>query len=192
MSPTDADGAGLDRGRPVTVRRPHAIADGGGAPRDGEAGAVQASGRNGKSRANGQGGANVKGRAKGKGRANGKAHRSRRVLIVDDNADAAELLEMLVRSWGHEAAVANEGASALDMAQGAGFDVVLLDIGLPGIDGYEVARRLRVHPGGEELFIVALTGFDRDADREEARAAGFDTLVIKPVEPEQLRTLLAR
>ena len=113
-----------------------------------------------------------------------------RVLIVDDNADAAATLDMLLRSLGYETHVVHDGAAALAAAPRFQPDVVLLDIGMPGIDGYEVARRLRKMKAGRSLRIVAVTGWGQEADRHRSREAGFDVHLVKPVEPGELLKVL--
>jgi CheY-like chemotaxis protein len=115
----------------------------------------------------------------------------RRVLVVDDNADAARLLARLLEASGHQAEVAHDGPAALERAQARPPDVVLLDIGLPGMDGYEVARRLRQSVGDRPL-LVALTGYGQDEDRRRSREAGMDDHLTKPVDPRTLKELLAR
>jgi two-component system, sensor histidine kinase len=115
----------------------------------------------------------------------------RRVLVVDDNQDSAETIAMLIELWGHEAKAVHDGAAALAAAAELRPEVILLDIGLPGIDGYEVARRLRADGLGGKL-LVAMTGYGRDEDRRLAREAGFDEHLVKPVDPNVLRELLAR
>jgi two-component system CheB/CheR fusion protein len=119
------------------------------------------------------------------------AGRARRVLIIDDNADSAELLTQLARSWGHEVAVARDGPGALALAEHFVPESALVDIGLPGMDGYELARRFRAEPRYRDLFLVALTGYGREADRSAAHAAGFDEHLVKPAEIEVLKGLLA-
>jgi signal transduction histidine kinase len=113
-----------------------------------------------------------------------------RVLVVEDNHDAAESLVMLLEVLGHRVRVAPDGPTALAAARGAPPDVVLLDIGLPGIDGYEVARRMRADPLLRRVVLVALTGYGRSEDRAMALAAGFDHHLVKPVEPGRLEALL--
>jgi PAS domain S-box-containing protein len=113
-----------------------------------------------------------------------------RVLIVDDNQDAAGTLDLLLRQLGYETRVVHDGASALGMASHFKPDVVLLDIGMPGLDGYEVARRLRSMTGGEDLRIIAITGWGQEADRLRSREAGFDLHLVKPVEPTDLVKIL--
>lgn len=115
-----------------------------------------------------------------------------RVLVVEDNPDVAEGLMMLIELLGHRITVARDGLSAVEAAQSSLPDVMLVDIGLPGIDGYEVARRIRSNPRLRQTVLIALTGYGRDEDRDRARAAGFDHHLVKPVELEALRTLVAR
>jgi CheY-like chemotaxis protein len=117
--------------------------------------------------------------------------RGKRVLIVDDNRDAAEMLGMLVRLWEHEVAMAHDGRSALEVAAGFRPDVVLLDLGLPELDGYEVARRMRRHPDLAEVLLVAVSGYGRPEDLQRTREAGFDEHLVKPVDPQVLAELLA-
>jgi PAS domain S-box-containing protein len=114
-----------------------------------------------------------------------------RVLLVEDNLDAAEALSELLRMWGHEVETAHDGISALRTARQLRPGVVLLDIGLPGMDGYEVARELRSTPGLGSTRLIALTGYGQESDRHRSRLAGIDHHLVKPVDVEQLRTLLA-
>jgi two-component system CheB/CheR fusion protein len=116
----------------------------------------------------------------------------RRVLIVDDNEDAANSLAMVLQLSGHETASVYTAADALEHAAVFKPDVVLLDIGLPGMDGYEVAQRLRELPGLRGIKLVAVTGYGRSDDRLRARDAGFDDHLTKPVEFEVLDRTLAR
>jgi len=113
------------------------------------------------------------------------------VLIIDDNADSAEALALLARSWGHEVAIAHDGPGALALAESFGPESVLVDIGLPGMDGYELARRFREQPRYRDLVLVALTGYGRQEDRSAAHAAGFDDHLVKPAEIEALEGALA-
>jgi CheY-like chemotaxis protein len=115
----------------------------------------------------------------------------RRVLIVDDNKDAAEWLATLLSLSGHETHVALDGVEALKAAERISPDAVLLDIGLPRVDGYEVCRRMRAQPWGKGLLIVALTGWGQEEDRQQSRDAGFNTHLVKPVDEEVLMNLLA-
>jgi signal transduction histidine kinase len=113
-----------------------------------------------------------------------------RVLVVDDNVDAAEGLAMLLRLDDHEVTIAHDGAHALALAEAAKPTIVLLDIGLPGMDGYEVCRRLRT-AGFTATRIFALTGYSQDRDKQLALEAGFDAHMVKPVEFEKLQQILA-
>jgi signal transduction histidine kinase/ActR/RegA family two-component response regulator len=115
---------------------------------------------------------------------------SLRVLVVDDNQDAAETLSFLLKQAGHEVRVAHDGPGALEMARGQRPQVVLLDIGLPGMDGYEVARALREGVGLRNAYIVAITGFGQPDDRRRAEESGFDDHLAKPVEPARLFAML--
>ncbi|HEX5631868.1 MAG TPA: ATP-binding protein, partial [Gemmatimonadales bacterium] len=113
-----------------------------------------------------------------------------RVLVVDDNTDAAHTLALLLRQLGMSVAVANGGAEALATMDQYRPEVVLLDIGMPGMDGYEVATRIRAMPGQERVRIFALSGYGHAADRRRSREAGFDGHLVKPIKLEQLRALL--
>ncbi len=115
-----------------------------------------------------------------------------RILVVDDSQESAWTLAELLRLWGHDADVAYDGPSTLDAVAAQSPDLVLLDIALPGMGGYEVARRLRKLPAGEKMRLVAVTGFGQEEDRHRAHEAGFDEHVTKPVSPDALRALLAR
>jgi signal transduction histidine kinase/CheY-like chemotaxis protein len=116
---------------------------------------------------------------------------ARRVLVVDDNRDAAESLALLLQLCGCQVSVAFSGPQALSLFASAKPEIVLLDIGMPGMDGYEVARRVRSAAAGEEVFLVALTGWGQAEDKQRAAQAGFDEHVTKPVDPDRLTTLLA-
>lgn len=115
----------------------------------------------------------------------------RRVLIVDDNEDAANSLAMILELGGHETASVYTAADALQRAAVFRPDVVLLDIGLPGMDGYEVAQKMRELPGLRDIRLVAVTGYGRSDDRLRARDAGFDDHLTKPVEFAVLERTLA-
>ena len=115
-----------------------------------------------------------------------------RVLVVDDNADVAESLRIALELDGHAATTAHDGPAALAAMERFAPSAVLLDIGLPGMDGYEVAQRIRVLPGGRDVLLIAVTGWGQDEDRRRAQAAGFDAHVTKPVEGEALSALLAK
>ncbi len=115
---------------------------------------------------------------------------SRRVLVVDDNADAAEMLALFLRTEGHEVRTAHDGPAALHAAESFRPEVVLLDIGLPRMDGYTVVRRLREQPGLKTSLLVALTGYGQEEDRR-AHEAGFDAHLVKPADSDELQKLLA-
>jgi CheY-like chemotaxis protein len=117
---------------------------------------------------------------------------SRRVLVVDDHADAADSLAMLLRMEGHEVRVARSGPAAVREVRADRPEVILLDLGMPGMDGFEVARQLRQSPGLTDICLVALTGWGQEEDRRRTREAGFDDHFVKPVDPDDLRALLAR
>jgi signal transduction histidine kinase/ActR/RegA family two-component response regulator len=114
-----------------------------------------------------------------------------RVLVADDNQDSAETLAALLRAAGLEAATAYDGAQALSLLEEGDFDVAVLDIGMPRLNGYDVAEQVRRGPHGHDLRLVALTGWGQTEDRRRALASGFDDHLTKPVHPEQLLTLLA-
>jgi signal transduction histidine kinase len=113
------------------------------------------------------------------------------ILIVDDNADAADTLSLFLGTVGHQLRVAYDGQSALELAAAAAPHVLLLDIGLPDIDGYELARRLRAMPQTAHATLIALTGYGQPADRERATGAGFDHHLTKPVDAAALVRLLS-
>ncbi len=114
----------------------------------------------------------------------------RRILVVDDNVDAAQMLHELLAMQGHETVVAHDGGAALALALSFKPEVALLDIGLPVMDGYELARRLRAELGSNPLRLIAITGYGQDADRARARDAGFDHHLVKPIELPALISLL--
>jgi CheY-like chemotaxis protein len=114
------------------------------------------------------------------------------VLVVDDNRDAAESLALLLRLKRLDAHVAFDGPAALEAARTHLPEAVVLDIGLPGMDGYEVARQLRRQEGMEKITLIALTGYGREEDRRRSLAAGFDVHLIKPVDPLELVAMLTR
>ena len=113
----------------------------------------------------------------------------RRVLVVDDNTDSAETMAEMLKLWGHEVQMAHDGPGALEAARAQLPDAVLLDVGLPVMDGYETARRLRQEGLGGKL-LVAVTGYGGAEDRRRAAEAGFDRHLTKPVSPEALRAIL--
>jgi CheY-like chemotaxis protein len=116
---------------------------------------------------------------------------AQRVLIVDDNRDSADSLALLLELAGSQTRVAYDGLGALDEAAAFRPELVLLDIGLPRLNGYEVARRMRTQPGGESIMLVALTGWGQEEDRRRSKEAGFDGHLVKPVDPATLTRLLA-
>lgn len=119
------------------------------------------------------------------------ARTPRRILIVDDNADAADTLADLAALWGHEVRAVKDGFTALRAATEYRPEVILLDISMPGMSGYEVARAVRQDPSLEGVLLIALTGYGQDEDRRRTHEAGFDHHLTKPVDPELLRRLLA-
>jgi signal transduction histidine kinase/CheY-like chemotaxis protein len=115
----------------------------------------------------------------------------RRVLIVEDNDDTRQMLHETLAFSGHEVREARDGASGLALAAEARPDVALIDIGLPDLDGYEVARRLRAAPGGRRIGLIAITGYGQREDQRRAYEAGFDAHLTKPVAPERLKQVMA-
>jgi CheY-like chemotaxis protein len=114
-----------------------------------------------------------------------------KILVVDDNVDSAESLALLLSMGGHEAHVAHDGPAAVDAAARLRPDVMLLDIGLPMMDGFEVCRRVRQEPWGQQMAMVALTGFGQDRDRAESASAGFDRHMVKPIDYDALLKTLS-
>jgi PAS domain S-box-containing protein len=117
---------------------------------------------------------------------------ARRVLVVDDNRDAAESLALLLKLSGHDAYIAHDGLEAVAKAIQLSPDLILLDIGLPKINGYEAARRIREQARGKSPVLVALTGWGQDADRQRSRDAGFDAHIVKPIDAQVLANLLLK
>jgi PAS domain S-box-containing protein len=115
-----------------------------------------------------------------------------RILVVEDNPDSADSIAMLLRMWGHDVRVVYDGISAVDVARAYRPRLVLLDIGLPGITGLEVARQLRQEPGLSEAVLVAMTGYGQEEDRRRSREAGMTAHLVKPVDPESLRDVIGR
>jgi len=113
------------------------------------------------------------------------------ILIVDDNADAASLMAMLLEASGHEVVVEHSPHSALEMAKKISPEVCLLDIGLPEMDGNELAQRLRAQPETANSVLIAVTGYGQDQDRKQTKAAGFNNHLVKPIDFQQLNSLLA-
>lgn len=120
-----------------------------------------------------------------------QARGGKRVLVVEDNPDVAETLSLLLNSAGHESTTASDGPSAIRQAEIIQPDLVLLDIGLPGMDGYEVAQRLRQNPRTQDVILAALTGYGQHSDRALTEAAGFDAHFVKPVDFEALNAFIS-
>ena len=114
----------------------------------------------------------------------------RRILIVDDNRDSAESLAMLMEITGNKTYMAHDGVEAVEAVEKYRPEVVLLDIGLPGLDGYEVCRRVRAEPWGKDIFVIALTGWGQEDDRRRSEEAGFNGHLVKPVDYDKLLDLL--
>jgi CheY-like chemotaxis protein len=114
----------------------------------------------------------------------------RSILIVEDNADARDALRMLLELDGHTVEAVAEGQQALEVARAKDPDIALVDIGLPGIDGYEIARRVRARDTRRPV-LIALTGYGQPEDRRRATDAGFDDMLVKPVDPTALTNLIA-
>jgi CheY-like chemotaxis protein len=108
---------------------------------------------------------------------------------VEDNADARETLQLLLQLEGYQVTAADSGEQAVEQAATTRFDVAMVDIGLPDVDGYEVARRVRAKRG-KDIFLVALTGYGQAEDRKRALEAGFDAHLVKPVDPDDLLKVL--
>jgi len=117
---------------------------------------------------------------------------ARRILLADDNADALESLATVLRLRGHEVFSAANGALAFETAARHMPEVALLDIGMPRLDGYEVARRIRAQEWGKSVTLVALTGWGQESDRRRSQEAGFDTHLVKPLDLDRLTALLAQ
>lgn len=114
----------------------------------------------------------------------------RHVLVVEDHADAREAVRCLLEVRGHRVDVAADGPGAVDSALASRPEVVLVDIGLPGLDGFEVARRIRATAEGKHMKLVALTGYGDVTDRQRALESGFDAHLVKPIDPDHLYRLL--
>jgi CheY-like chemotaxis protein len=112
------------------------------------------------------------------------------VLVVDDNTDNAELLRILLEDQGHETFMAHDGVEGLAAAERLRPDVVLMDLGLPRIDGFDACRRIREQPWGKRMLVIAITGWGQDADRRRSQEAGFDHHLVKPVDARAISTLL--
>jgi CheY-like chemotaxis protein len=117
---------------------------------------------------------------------------SLRILVVEDLHDSADSMGLLLELWGYQAVITYEGADALAAASATPPDVVFLDIGLPGMDGCEMVRRLRQMPRMATALLVAITGYGRMADVQRCKEAGIDCHFLKPVDPTELKQLLAK
>lgn len=115
-----------------------------------------------------------------------------RVLVVEDNPDSAESLVLLLRMYGNEVEIASDGLRGYRAAEAMKPEMMLLDIGLPEMNGYEVARRIREQPWGANVTLIALTGWGQDEDRRLAKEAGFDHHLVKPVDPAALMPLFEK
>jgi CheY-like chemotaxis protein len=115
----------------------------------------------------------------------------RRVLVVDDNRDGAESLAEMLRLLGHEAHTAHDGVEGVEAAERLRPDLILMDVGMPRLNGLDATRRIREQPWGRGVTVIALTGWGQEADRERSRAAGCDGHLVKPVDPAALQRLLA-
>ncbi len=117
--------------------------------------------------------------------------KARRILVVDDNEDAANTLAMILKLEGHDVDTAYSGAEAFERIEKFRPEIVLLDIGLPGLDGYQVAERVRMQPALRDVHLVAMTGYGQEADRQRTREAGFAAHLVKPVDFDDLSHALA-
>ena len=114
----------------------------------------------------------------------------RRILVADDNSDAASSLGMLLEMMGHEVCIVHNGVEAVAKASTFGPDIILLDLGMPQLNGYEACARIRAQPSPKKTLIVALTGWTQDDKKQRSQQAGFDFHLIKPVELPALEKLL--
>jgi len=114
-----------------------------------------------------------------------------RVLVVDDNVDTVLSFSMLLKASGHEVLTAHDGTTAVKIANEMLPDAILLDIGLPGLNGYEVAKRIRLNPELNDVVLVALTGYGQDEDRQTSMQAGFNFHLVKPASFQQVKKILA-
>ena len=114
-----------------------------------------------------------------------------RILVVDDNEDSAVGLSIMLKIMGHDTRAAFDGASAVEVAQTYRPNVMLLDIGLPKMNGYDVCRRIRTQPWGGDMVLIAVTGWGQDEDKRKSKEAGFNFHMVKPIDPDALEKLLA-
>ena len=115
-----------------------------------------------------------------------------RILVVEDDPESLQMMGALLGLWGYEPRLVPAGPAALEAVEEEMPDIVLLDLGLPGMDGFEVARRLRGQPGGRDVFIAAVTAYRGEEHQRQAREAGFDRYLMKPVDIDTLRQLLSQ
>lgn len=115
-----------------------------------------------------------------------------RILVVEDDPESLQMMGALLGLWGYEPRLVPAGPAALAAVEEEMPDIVLLDLGLPGMDGFEVARRLRGRPGGRDVFIAAVTAYRGEEHQRQAREAGFDRYLMKPVDIDTLRQLLCQ
>jgi DNA-binding response OmpR family regulator len=120
-----------------------------------------------------------------------RPHAGHRILVADDDQDSAESLAMLFQMMGHDVRAAQNGLAAVDLAESFRPHLIVLDIGMPGVDGNEACRRIRQHSWGQAAIIAALTGWTRDEDKDRSEQAGFDHFLVKPVDPKALDALIA-
>lgn len=114
----------------------------------------------------------------------------RRILVVDDNLEGAEIVSIMLEHFGHDVRIASGGEKALEIVDGFCPHLVLLDLDMPRLNGFETCRLLREKPGGGDTVIAALTGWERDEDRDRTREAGFDMHLAKPLDPDTMRKIL--
>jgi CheY-like chemotaxis protein len=112
------------------------------------------------------------------------------VLVADDNRDGADIMALLLQQYGYDVSVAHSGPDALATAARNKPEIVILDIGMPGMSGYEVAQRIRAEPWGKRTLLIALTGWGQEEDKRKAFDAGFDHHLIKPIDPDALEALM--
>lgn len=115
-----------------------------------------------------------------------------RILVVEDDPESLQMMGALLGLWGYRPRLVPAGPAALSAVEEETPDVVLLDLGLPGMDGFEVARRLRARPGGQDIFIAAVTAYRGEEHQRQAREAGFDRYLMKPVDIDTLRQVLTQ
>jgi CheY-like chemotaxis protein len=114
------------------------------------------------------------------------------VLVVDDNPDITETMTLLLQAWGYRTLSANDGETGLALVEAHRPDAVLMDLGMPRMDGYQLARRIRALPGGKAMTLIAVSGWGQAADLARSREAGIDQHLLKPVDPARLREMLER